>query len=76
MQDRNALVDLGNLMKVMVPDAAKSAERAELLAQLGAYGDGMARHANRPVSRPMEYPRYHRSRAQPLHGGNSADLPL
>jgi hypothetical protein len=43
-----ALTSLGNLIKAMVPHGG--AERTEALAQIGAYGDGMARHAIDPFA--------------------------
>ena len=54
----NALSSLGNLIKAMVPDRVKSAERAEVMAQLGAYGDGMARHAVDPFAHGWNIPGY------------------
>jgi hypothetical protein len=41
----NAFEGLGHLMKSMVPDGMKAAERADMLAELGAYGEGVSRHA-------------------------------
>jgi hypothetical protein len=54
----NALSSLGGLIKAMVPDRLKPEERAEVLAQLGAYGDGMARHAIDPFAQGWNIPGY------------------
>ena len=41
----NAFEGLGHLAKSIVPDSLKEAERADVLAELGAYGEGVSREA-------------------------------
>ena len=41
----NAFSALGNVAKAIIPDWLKSSERAGLLSDLGAYGDGVSREA-------------------------------
>jgi hypothetical protein len=56
LQGIGSLTSLGNLIKAMVPHGGP--ERTEALAQLGAYGDGMARHAIDPFAQGKVIPGY------------------